>query len=78
MLKLAVCKCRPVYRRALQKQSTDITFGALSSPESHVNVQPRQFNLDSPKVRVKHGHPGPSISGAAEQEVLPDGHVTDE
>lgn len=34
--------------------------------------------MDSPKAWVKHGHPGPSISGAAEQEVLPDGHVTDE
>lgn len=34
--------------------------------------------LDSPKACVKQGHPGPSISGAAEQEVLPDGHVTDE
>lgn len=34
--------------------------------------------MDSPKACVKQGHPGPSISGAAEQEVLPDGHVTDE
>lgn len=27
---------------------------------------------------MKQGHPGSSISGAADQEVLPDGHVTDE
>lgn len=41
-------------------------------------MQLQQFKLDSPKAWVKHGHPRPSISGAAEQEVLPDGHVTDE
>lgn len=27
---------------------------------------------------MKQGHPGPPVSGASEQEVLPDGHVTDE
>lgn len=47
-------------------------------PESPLNELLQCFNLDSPKACMKHGHPGPSISRAAEQEVLPDGHVTDE
>lgn len=40
--------------------------------------QLRRLELDSPKACVQQGHPGPSISGAAERKVLPDGHVTDE
>ena len=39
---------------------------------------PTRFQRDSPKACVEQGHPGASVSGAAGQEVLPDGHVADE